>query len=214
MGEPAIKAEPDWIAAGEDLVRGLQSLPEGEPRLSLMQRLCADLGDALYPAFLKMLCAIGRFGDAPARALAAETLAEALASGRLPSGRIAAWGASFGPSPGRAGRSLGPIEYLAVWHLEARRSDPVDETSFLTASRLLIALIIASPAAASAYAAKLRQEVEDPIEGTYSRATRRLLDVFADCLDSQAAPEDAARRIQVAVRSIRAEASRTRWTGA
>lgn len=206
----AIRPDADWIAAGENLVNGLAALPDEELRLRLLQQCCADLGDQLYPAFLKILCAIGRFGDAGARALTASVLARALATARLPSGRMAAWGARPAAAGGKA-RSFGPIEFICVWHMDQGGETPLDEETFATAARLLITLISASPEAASAYAGKLRQDVEEPLEGAYSRASRQLLNVFAESLDQGLAPDETLQRVLVAIRGIRAEASRSRW---
>jgi hypothetical protein len=205
----AIREDADWIGAGEALVNSLARLRQEEDRLRLFQQCCAGLGDALYPAFLKLLCAIGRFGDAEARGLVAGVLAKALATARLPSGRMAAWGAASG----RSARSFGPIEFLCVWRLDRAGDDPLDEATFETACRLLTALIVSRPEAARAYAEKLRQDVEEPLEGAYSRTARRLLAVFAAGLIESRSADEITRRVLMDLRSIQAEASRAAWIG-
>lgn len=203
-----IREDADWIGAGEALVNSLARLKLEEDRLRLLQQICIHLGDALYPAFLKILCAIGRFGDADARGLVADALADALSTARLPSGRMAAWGAASG----RPARSFGPIEFLCVWRLDRAGAEPLDEATFETACRLLTALIVSRPEAARAYAQKLRQDVEEPLEGAYSRATRRLLAAFAAALAENGSADEVTRRVLIALRSVEAEASRAGWT--
>src|SRR5918911_488373 len=79
--------------------------------VAFLEAVCKGLGDELYPAFLRVLCEIGRHGDHAARAAVARTLVQALRSGRLPSGRRAAWGANRWSA---GARSLGPLEYLCA----------------------------------------------------------------------------------------------------
>lgn len=213
-----IRDDADWVAAGAALVQGLAGLDRREDRLELVNRCCLDFGDNLYPAFLKLLCAIGRFGEPAARALVADTLAEAIATARLPSGRMAAWG-GLGPAvghpgappPGRAVRSFGPVEYLCTWHMEGRGEMPLDEETFATACRLLATLIGASPQATEFYSDKLQQDASDPLDGTYSRSTRQLLDAFARGLQAGRDPDSIASDVIVRARSIRANQSRGRW---
>lgn len=213
-----IRDDADWVAAGAALVEQLAGLDSREDRLRLVSRCCEDFGDSLYPAFLKLLCAVGRFGEPGARALVADTLAEAIATARLPSGRMAAWGGS-GPAAGhpgalpggRAARRFGPVEYLCTWHMEGRGEHPLDEETFSTACRLLAALVGASPQARRSYADKLLQDASDPLDGTYSRATRQLLETFAHGLEAGDEPASIASDVIVRARSIRAGQSRTRW---
>ena len=221
----SIKADADWLGAAGALVDSLVRLPDEEQRVQLMQRCCVDLGDDLYPAFLKLLCAIGRFGDDPAKAIVAETLAQGLATARLPSGQLTAWGARPWPAGGltppdaavRArtgwrghGRSLGPVEYLCVW-FHQRAEGALTEASFARASRLLAGVVASSPKAAALYAAKLRGDAEDPLEGTYSRETRRLLCVFADGLQAGLPADQIVNAVVATARSIQAETTRARW---
>ena len=84
---PVLKPDPDWSGAAEVLIEGCVYLPTAEERVRWLERLCLSLGDALYPAFLQVLCRIGEHGDASAQKAVADTLVLALQTGRLPSGR-------------------------------------------------------------------------------------------------------------------------------
>src|SRR6185369_6974541 len=121
----ALLSEPRWAEAAQALVDGCIDLPDDEDRVALLASICEGLGDELYPAFLRVLWLIGQHGDHAACAAVARALVHALRTGRLPSGRRSAWGASE-PSAAAAAygrtRCLGPLEYLCAWHVQA---DPV-----------------------------------------------------------------------------------------
>ena len=78
-----LRGHPDWHGAAEVLIEGCAHLPTEEARVRWMERLCLTLGDALYPAFLKVLCHVGEHADPGAQQAVAETLVSAMTSGRL-----------------------------------------------------------------------------------------------------------------------------------
>ena len=166
------RANPDWSAAAEVLIEGCAHLPGEEARVRWLEQLCLSMGDALYPAFLQVLCRIGEHGDAPAQKAVADTLVLALQSGRLPSGRHAAWGASGGST---ATRAMGPIEYLCAWHAQPDQRGPLPANAFDRAARAVLGLISHSEAAKQLYCAKLLADADDPLDGSWSRGTRTAL---------------------------------------
>lgn len=89
---PELRIDPDWLGAAQLLVDGCAYLPAMQARVQLLERLCAALGPALYPALIGVLCTIGDQGSDAAMAAVADTLVEAMRTGRLPGGRRAAWG--------------------------------------------------------------------------------------------------------------------------
>src|SRR5262245_34047578 len=89
-----LRPEPRWLQASQALVEGCLDLPTDEERVALLSTVCERLGDELYPAFLRVLWAIGQHGDHAACAAVANALVHALRTGRLPTGRRAAWGAN------------------------------------------------------------------------------------------------------------------------
>ncbi len=202
----ALKAEPDWVSAAQALVSALEVQPDAEGRVEVIDACRAELGDAVYPAFLKLLAAVARFGDAPARALAADAFAHALATSKLPAIKVPAWGGGglrFGP-PGSVGlltnlRSVGPIEFLCLWARRDLASEPLDADAFETALTWLLRLFDASPRAAVLYQAKLAGDVESPVEGLYDREGRALLRTLVEAWEAGGAPEDIARRTRAAL---------------
>lgn len=181
----ALKAAPNWLGAAQALVDGFAALGTAEQRLTLMEAVCDGLGDALYPAFVNLLCHIERHGDEPVQTLVADTLVQALRSGRLPSGRLAAWGAlrprgeGFGHE-----RSLGPIEYLCAWHAQPSGRQPLSASAFDAALQPLLRLVASSTAARSLYCAKLRGDAQDPLGGAWARNTRGGILALADAWDA------------------------------
>jgi hypothetical protein len=173
-----LKAEPDWAGAAEVLIESCAYLPTPEDRVRWMERLCVSLGDALYPAFLQVLCRIGEHGNAQAQKTVADTLVLALQSGRMPSGRHAAWGAQWDPSK-RATRTIGPIEYLCAWFAQPDGRGTLGAAPFDLAARSLIGLVSHSETARRLYCATLMSVAEDPLEGTWSRSSRQALQAMA-----------------------------------
>jgi hypothetical protein len=180
-----LKDDPAWESAARSFVAGIATLPTRDERVRLIEQVWAELGDMLYPAFIKILCAIAHWGDASARRLTAEALAHALATARLPSGPTPAWGSSsWSPLPAgapgagwhaRPARNLGPLEFLCVWHAQRGAEGRLDQQDFAYAVRKIIELFDAAPEAAALYSAKLLDDVANPIEGAFSRQTRALI---------------------------------------
>ncbi|MGN6526973.1 MAG: hypothetical protein ACTHL8_11330 [Burkholderiaceae bacterium] len=191
-----LKPQPDWLAAAQALVDGLGALPEPRQRTELMETVCTGLGDALYPAFVNLLCHIERHGEPPVQALVADALVQALRSGRLPSGRLAAWGTALhgGPEPGAFGhgRSLGPIEYLCAWHAQPSGRAPLPANAFDAALQPLLRLVDASPGARALYCAKLRADAQDPLGGSWSRSARAGVLALAEAWDAGMRADDVA----------------------
>lgn len=200
-------AEPRWALAAQSLVEGCIDLPNDEDRVALLAAVCEGLGDDLYPAFLRVLSIIGEHGDHAARAAVAYALVHALRTGRLPSGRRSAWGASASTasqagSYGRA-RSLGPLEYLCAWHTQADDARALSAEQFHTAARAMMDLIATSPEARALYCEKLLADVDDPIAGALTRQTRHALRALAAAWSGGAASFDASARFLSALPEAR-----------
>jgi hypothetical protein len=184
-----LRADPDWYSAAEALIEGCVYLPTPEDRVRWLERLCLSLGDALYPAFLHVLCHIGEHGDPSAQQAVADVLVLALQSGRLPSGRQAAWGSVHGT----ATRTMGPIEYLCAWHAQPGNHGQLNATAFDRAARALLGLVSHSDSARQLYCTKLLADAEDPLGGAWSRATRHALQTMANTWAAGAQPQRAAQ---------------------
>lgn len=174
---PQLQADPDWRAAAQALVSGCLDLHGGEPAVALLESVCRGLGDELYPAFLRVLDEVGQHGDHAARSAVAATLVQALRSGRLPSGRRAAWGAPM-PTPGR-GRALGPLEYLCAWAAQGEGDAALPAPAFERAAHSVMALVAANDMARQLYCEKLLADAQDSLEGALSRATRQAVGALA-----------------------------------
>ncbi len=51
--ESTLLAQPRWTLAAQALVNGCADLRDDDDRVALLENLCTDLGDALYPALLR-----------------------------------------------------------------------------------------------------------------------------------------------------------------
>jgi hypothetical protein len=136
----------------------------------------ARFSDEHYPSFVQLLCAVQQFGDQSARAIVASTLAEALGTGRLPAGRLPAWGGS-----GSAGalRRVGPIEFLCAWQAQTGPAESLPRADFAFCLQRLIELFNASPRASRLYIEALAAVAGNPLEGAFSRSTRALIESVA-----------------------------------
>ena len=197
-------AEPRWTQAAQALVEGCIDLQTDEDRVALLTTVCEQLGDDLYPAFLRVLWTIGERGDHAACAAVARALVHALRTGRLPSGRRSAWGASAASAAGFSSpRSLGPIEYLCAWFAQAEPARALNATQFHSAARAVMDLIASSPEARALYCEKLLADVDDPISGALTRQTRQALRALVSAWSSGAPSFDASARFLSAVPETR-----------
>ncbi len=181
--------EPDWQAAAQDLVSGLIALPTGEQRVELLENISRGLGNQLYPAFLQILHLIGSNARPRCQQIVAETLVDCLLSGRLPSGTLAAWGASTqsGDTAFGQSRTLGPIEYLCSWYTQPNQQTPLEQGQFSRALQSLLDLVAADPNARQLYARKLQEDALDALGGSWSSKARAGLSALATSWNSDVA---------------------------
>lgn len=209
-----LRAEPDWAGAAQALVSALEGQADADVRVELIDRCRAELGEQVYPAFLKLLAAVGRFAEPAARALVAEALARALVTARLPATRIPAWGAAdrfAGLGAGRLQsfqRSAGPLEFLCLWLTRDLANEPLSDAGFERALELVLRLFDASPDAARLYRAKLRADLEDATEGLHTQESRA---VVRDLEAAWAAGREPAEIGPLLTAAARAARSRDRW---
>lgn len=215
MTDLVLKAEPDWAAAAQALIDGLNGQSTPDARVTVLQRVCDGLGEALYPGFVKLLAAVARFGDEEARRLTADALARALTTDRLPATRLPAWGAAAfsglsGPGGGLMtnARSVGPLEFLCVWLTRDVVGQPLEDEAFERAAALVLTLIQTSPEAARLYAGKLAADADSPTEGLHNRQSRRLVRLTAEGLAAGRAPAETARAV---LDAARADRDQGRW---
>lgn len=205
----ALLTEPRWAPAAQALVDGCLDLPTDEDRIALLVAVCDGLGDELYPAFLRVLWTIGLHGDHSARAAVARALVHALRTGRLPSGRRSAWGASA-PTQSHAAygrtRSLGPVEYLCAWHAQTEPARAMTAAQFDIAARSLFDLIAASREARLLYCEKLLADVDDPIVGAFARPTREAVRALATAWSEGAPSSEVSARFLCALDDARGNA--------
>jgi len=187
-------AEPHWDLAAQSLVDGCIDLRQDEDRVALLAAVCDGLGNQLYPAFLRILAIVGQHGDHAARAAVAGALVHAIRTGRLPTGRRTAWGASPATS-GVLGygntRALGPLEYLCAWHAQAEPAVAIGTQSFRAGAQAVMDLVSAHPDARLLYCEKLLADVGDPLGGALTRQTREALRALATTWAAGASPFDA-----------------------
>lgn len=197
-----LRAAPDWEGATRAFVAGLIAQADLEGRVDFIEACRAEFGEQVYPAFIKLLAAVSAMGDGQVRALTAEALAEALATSRLPSTKVAAFGggglAAFA-GLGRGGlathlRSVGPVEFLCVWLTRDVGEAALEPEAFSTALKHLLTLFDASPRAAGLYRAKLLADADNPLEGLHSQQSRAVVRALAAAWGAGAAPAEIAAR--------------------
>lgn len=170
-----LNENPDWHSAAQDLINGLHALDDKELKIRLLESLCDKLGDHLYPAFLQILYVLEQFSDTDAKQLVAETLVDCIRSGRLPSGRLSAWGSGSltGDSAFGQTRVLGPIEYVCAWYAQGGNAQPLSLQQFNLIMTSLLGLVETNSTAKDFYCQKLQGDIEDPMSGALSNTTRQ-----------------------------------------
>jgi hypothetical protein len=210
----ALLQEPRWYEAAQALVTGCADLHSGDEAVALLETVCQGLGDELYPAFLRVLCEIGRHGDHAARAAVARTLVQALRSGRLPSGRRAAWGSAMWAGSAAGGRSLGPLEYLCASAADREHPSALSARDFDLGAQSVMALVAADDDARLLYGEHLLARAEDPLEGALPRAGRHAMQSLARAWLQGASPAEASAAFLAALPESRPAApAASAWPG-
>lgn len=170
-----LSRNPDWHSAAQDLVTGLQVLERNEEKIRLLELVCERLGNELYPAFLQILYTLEQHADEPSKQLVASTLINCIRSGRLPSGRLSAWGAAAGTGDKAFGqtRVLGPIEYACAWYAQGGPGQPLSQQQFSQIMNSLLNLVGSNNTAKNYYCVKLQGDIDDPMSGALSSPTRQ-----------------------------------------
>src|SRR5690554_2320090 len=195
-------------AAADRLVSALAAHTDPEYRLAVLKRLSRRLGEASYPTFLRLLGVVAESDDERAKRLLAETLGTALRRMDLPGGALSSWGATGLPdtvNPFAAGglsghffgatprRLLGPVEYLTGWHLQRTQRMPLGAETFHTSLERLIELLNHSEEARTLYPQKIAADVQNELEGAYTRATRERLAALAAAWKAGKSPAQVAQ---------------------
>jgi hypothetical protein len=194
--------------AADRLVSALSAHPDAEYRLAVLKRLVRRLGEEHYPVFLRIVGVVAESDDLRAQRLLADTFGTALRRMDLPGGALSSWGATrlpdqaapvaasafsgqfFGATPRRL---LGPVEYLAVWHLQRTQRTALSADAFRHSLARMIALLNQSEDARALYPQKLAADAQSELEGAYTRATRERLAAIAAAWKAGRSPEEIAR---------------------
>jgi hypothetical protein len=169
-----LASSPDWRGAAQDLLRGCDHFGDLSDRVDLIETVARSLGDMLYPAFIQILCVANSSPELHSKQLLTQALVQALRTGRLPTGKLSAWGVDSAPVSDTFGqtRSLGPVEYLCAWYAQPSGREPLSELGFRRALGDLLALISLDTHARALYCTKLTSELQDPLGGALARPTR------------------------------------------
>ncbi len=194
---------PNWHGAAAELVGCLGEIGEPDERVRLLDKLCQRLDGGLYPAFLQMLLEIDLNGEAAAKAIVAETVAHALTTGRMPSGKVRAWGASQSPTGGvfEQSRNLGPIEYLCAWYMQPSDLPPLTRAAFDTGLSALIRLFSTADDGLERYCDKLVMDANHTIGGSLTNQTQDGLRELARCMRSRVSAEESVAAFLAAAQS-------------
>lgn len=169
----ALRQHPDWAAAAQLIIDGCAYIEGKHERVRLLERLCDALGPGLYPGLIGVLCTIGERGTPAAVSAVADTLVEALYSGRVPSGRRVSWGGVTTQASLRNAPSVGPIEYLCALYVDtASPQRSQNAATFEQLLRSLLRLFSQAGPARALYCERLRAVADDTLGGTLSRETR------------------------------------------
>jgi len=181
-----LKSNPNWQLAASQLILGCEILSQMSDRLALIEKLATSLGDSLYPAFIQILCVVNTTPSQQGKKRLTEALVQAISTGRLPTGQLSAWGLTSVSENSACGqkRSLGPIEYLCVWYAQPSGRSPLSEHSFRAGLQHLMSLIDLDDDARQLYCEKLSSEIECPMGGALSSATRSAMAQLVDSWQS------------------------------
>lgn len=169
---------------------GLARAGDAEARVWLLYQIAGDLGAPLYPALIRVLCAVERFGDAEARRLVCDALAYAARSWRAPPGRLA----SFAGAADDEGFELGPAEYLVAWRSQQEAVGPLSRERYAAALRLILGLMTATPEGRAAQANHLAGVAARALPGQLSADVAAQIEALAGDLERGVTADLAAER--------------------
>jgi len=168
-----IAPQPDWHSAAQSLINHFAELPERDDRVALLESICDRLGGDLYPAFLQLLYTIERYADKSCKQSVVDTVSYGLSTGRLPSGKLPAWGSnSTQTSTYGQIRNLGPIEFLCAWYSQSTHLAPLSHEHFSTLCASFVRLFSLDQNAAEKYMQKISADISDPLVGALSNQSR------------------------------------------
>jgi len=172
-----LSKQPDWHAAAQELANQMLHIPEQDERVRLLEAICVRLDNGLYPALLHLLYCIEQFGDSTVKQEIVGTLQFAMSTGRLPSGKLPAWGASeqMQDNPFGQTRNVGPIEFLCAWYAQPSNLPTIDRNTFTTICTSMIRLVSSDLLARDMYREKLLVDADDPLSGSLSSKTRHAI---------------------------------------
>jgi hypothetical protein len=181
----------DWHKTARLLLSSFVSLDSIDDRVRILDKLCSRLDGGLYPAFLHILYVIEQSADDYCKKLVSDTFYFAITSGRLPAGKVPAWGAgeTIGDSSYGHVRRLGPVEFTCAWYAQPGGLPPLQADSFKTIASSLIRLFSINDNTHSLYCQKIIADSNDTISGTLSANTRQALSDLAHRWASSEEPE-------------------------
>jgi hypothetical protein len=175
--------QPRFGLAARSLVLTLQQLSRVEDRAASLREVSRELGDAWFPFYLKLLMVIGEGAPETERALVAEAAVHGMQHGQPAAGTLSSWGipaqlpASVAAVAGQAflrmasARPLDPLTYVVVWFGQSTARPLLPRAAFERALTALLRLFSASAAASAIYQAKLRADLANASDGTFSMNT-------------------------------------------
>ncbi len=194
---PQLKADPDWRDAAQRLVNALNNVRDEEKRIWLLYRIAEDLGDDFYPALIKILCAVERFGDINARRLVSDVLHYALKTWRFPPAKTALWGGLNRDEISEVADALeiGPLDYLLVRRFQDNGNERLTTEAFRSAATLLLSLIAISPGGLATVGQHLRYLTDHSAAGAFAGPTLSAFAQTADDLINNVSPQMVVERL-------------------
>ncbi len=160
---------PNWHAAAQELINQFAELPDIDDRVTLLEKMCERLDGNLYPGFLQILYVIEQHAETTCKRDFVQTVSYGLSTGRLPSGKLPAFGSSQkNANPYGQSRLLGPLEFLCAWYSQSTHLPDLAEDKFSQLCASLVRLFSTEPEAAELYRSKLQSDVLNPVVGSLS----------------------------------------------
>jgi hypothetical protein len=172
--EPAVP----WRESAARLALVLESTADQELCLAVLKQLNRRFGDHGYPGFLKILLIISESTNAGAKRRLADTFAVGLRRGDVPSGVLAAWGATD-VSSSAPRRQLDPIEYLTAWFSQRTYRPCLADATYRECLIRLVELFNTSAHARQWYPLKIEADLAG-VEGAFTHQTRERLGILVN----------------------------------
>lgn len=208
-----MQIEKEWMETAARFQVMLVELEDENLKLPIVNGICKEIGGGSYPEFLKLLLLISQKGTDEAKVALSKLFETGIEVSEMPGGRLNMWGGSTQQEGFPVNRvisastllrargsqvssaSLGPIEYILVWHGQKTHKPYLSDGAFSSALQMLLSLFNHWDRTSELYAKHLMLQADAGVEGAFTQCTKGRMRLLAELWLSNTEPEVISREV-------------------